>query len=235
MPKTDPQAFIVASAIKTVMDVARARGPRTFALLAWTYEFGARAAEPGLQLLRDVDLEAFTARPVHLKRGISKAWQPLLAFCREALPLWIAERKALPLDAGQRLYLFPGAKSGRCYTCKGKGKRPKLMREGKRRFAGEMIECHHCGGTGQRGGISRIEVYQIINEVLTAAKMPKGRRHPHVLRHSIITHLLDGGVSPKVIQMRVGHKDVQTTLGYAGTTEAARDELEGALGKVYGG
>lgn len=235
MPKTDPQAFIVAAAVKPIMAAARARGPRTFALTAWTYEFGARAAEPGQQLLRDVDLVSGLARPMHLKNGTQKSWQPLLGFCLEAMPLWMMERATTPLTAIQRPFLFPSGQGGTCYTCKGTGARAVLKRDKKIRYEGaEKVECHHCGGTGKRGGMSRIEVYTIIHEVLKAAGMPKDRRHPHVLRHSIITHLLDGGVSPKVIQARVGHKDVQTTLGYAGTTDAAKDELTAALGKVYG-
>lgn len=235
MPATDPQAVLEPEDIRHVMAVARARGPEAFALLAWTYEFGARAAEPGLQLVRDIDLRVGRARPMHLKSGAAKSWQPLLPFCKEALPLWLDQhRDAAVSTPEQKSYLFPSSVPGRCYTCKGTGKRTRLLNNKGKRSPGEQVECHHCGGTSKRWGLSRFEVRDIISAVLREAKMPKGRQHPHVLRHSIITHLLDGGAPPKAIQDRVGHSALETTLGYAKLTKAATAALERAMNNVYG-
>jgi hypothetical protein len=82
MPKTDHLAILQAHEMRSIMDVARATGPLPFALTAWCYEFGARTAEPGLQLLKDVDMRIGRARPAHLKAGKPPAWHMLMPFCR---------------------------------------------------------------------------------------------------------------------------------------------------------
>lgn len=233
MPKVDHQAILEVSEVKAVIDLARKKGPFAFALASWCYEFGARAAEPGLQLLKDVELQFNRARPAHLKGGKAPAWQPLLPFCRESLPLWFAERKTL--QPGQELFLFPSRiVGGRCYTCKGSGNRPILKRDGDRRFEEGTEPCHHCGTTGKRQGLARQETYLVISGLLKAAGIPAGRRHPHVLRHSIITHLLDAGVPAAAVQDRVGHRNMNTTLGYARATQAALSEMENRMKGIYG-
>ena len=235
MPKTDPQAVLTLEQIKACTRVARATGPLPFALFSWMYEFGARAAEPGLQLLKDIDLANRRARPTHLKAGATKSWHVLLSGCKEALPAWMDARPAFVIQHGQKPYLFPSRVPGRCYTCRGTGIRARLMtRPDGSRYDGDHVSCHHCGETGLRWGLSRFEVHAIISKILTTAGMPNNRTHPHVLRHSIISHLLDGGVPATTIRDRVGHRNLQTTLNYAQMTDTAGIAMEKALERTRG-
>lgn len=65
-----------------------------------------------------------------------------------------------------------------------------------------------------RGGkLSRMGILDIIRKYSSMAGINKNV-HPHTLRHSFATHLLQGGADIRIIQEMLGHSDISTTQIY---------------------
>ena len=45
------------------------------------------------------------------------------------------------------------------------------------------------------------------------------KQHPHVLKHSIATHLVLANVNLALVKMQLGHKSINSTMKYISTTD----------------
>jgi integrase/recombinase XerD len=77
----------------------------------------------------------------------------------------------------------------------------------------------------QRGTpISRRQLDTRMKHYGELADIPASKRHFHVFKHSIATHLLDAGADLRLVQDWVGHASIKKTVMYAQLTSRRRDE-----------
>jgi integrase/recombinase XerD len=77
----------------------------------------------------------------------------------------------------------------------------------------------------QGGALTRAGAFLILRRVAEAAGLDPERVHPHLLRHSFATHLLEGGADLRSVQEMLGHADLATTELYTHVTDRRRREL----------
>ena len=106
----------------------------------------------------------------------------------------------------------PAAESVRRYLALG---RPHLDR----RFRPELF-------LNARGGaLTRAGAFLVLRKLAQKAGLEPERVHPHLLRHSFATHLLEGGADLRSVQEMLGHADLGTTETYTHVSDTRRREV----------
>jgi site-specific recombinase XerD len=89
--------------------------------------------------------------------------------------------------------------------------------------------------TSQKGGrMHRSQFFRIFQACAASAGLARAKWHPHVLKHSLATHLIDGNVNLAVVKRALGHKSINSTMIYVTVSDRqAGEESRAALMRLY--
>jgi len=89
--------------------------------------------------------------------------------------------------------------------------------------------------TSQKGGkLGRTQFFRNFQSSAENAGLPIEKRHPHVLKHSLASHLVAGNVNLALVRQALGHRSIRSTMAYIGTTDAqAAEAAQAALMNLF--
>jgi integrase/recombinase XerD len=125
----------------------------------------------------------------------------------------------------------------RLVRCTGKGGKERVVPVG--RPAAEALRLYLARGrpyldtrhrpelflNAKGGPLTRAGAFLILRKLAGKAGLEPERVHPHLLRHSFATHLLEGGADLRSVQELLGHADLATTELYTHVSDRRRREL----------
>ncbi len=124
----------------------------------------------------------------------------------------------------------------RIVRCLGKGDKERIVPIG--RQAAEALTRYQARGrpflerrprpelflNARGGALTRAGAFLILRRLAGVAGLEPERIHPHLLRHSFATHLLEGGADLRSVQEMLGHADLSTTELYTHVSDKRRRE-----------
>jgi integrase/recombinase XerD len=197
---------------------------------------GARADNPAAEI-------ALPRRTRRLPRTLSAGEaERLIEAANGATPRGLRDRALVELLYGSGLRISEAVgleKNGveldeRSVRVLGKGNKERVVPVGRR--AAEAVRRYLARGrphldrrhrpelflNAKGGGLTRSGAFLILRGLAEKAGLEPGRVHPHLLRHSFATHLLEGGADLRSVQEMLGHSDLSTTELYTHVSDKRR-------------
>jgi len=85
-------------------------------------------------------------------------------------------------------------------------------------------DCGDALFTSQKGShLTSTQFYRIYRQIAHQAGLPDHKSHPHVLKHSLATHMVRGDVNLAKVQRALGHRSINSTMVYVGVSDQEAD------------
>jgi type 1 fimbriae regulatory protein FimB len=86
----------------------------------------------------------------------------------------------------------------------------------------------------QGSGLKPRQIQNLFEDLTLRCGIDRDRRHIHILKHSVCSHLIRAGVSPAYVQAQAGHADINNTMRYSHVNQhEAAAETARALQSVF--
>ena len=87
----------------------------------------------------------------------------------------------------------------------------------------------------QKGGaIGRTQFFRLFQAITAFVGLPVEKRHPHCLKHSLASHLVAANVNLALVRQALGHRSINSTMQYVGTSDGqAAEAAQAALMKIF--
>lgn len=67
--------------------------------------------------------------------------------------------------------------------------------------------------TSQKGGrLHRSQFFRVFESIAESVGLPTDKRHPHVLKHSLTSHLVAGNVNLALVKQALDHRAISSTM-----------------------
>lgn len=85
-------------------------------------------------------------------------------------------------------------------------------------------DCGDALFTSQKGShLSSTQFYRIFRQIAREAGLPDQKGHPHVLKHTLATHMVRRDVNLAKVQRALGHRSINSTMVYVGVSDQEAD------------
>jgi site-specific recombinase XerD len=85
-------------------------------------------------------------------------------------------------------------------------------------------DCGDALFTSQKGShLTSTQFYRIFRQIARAAGLGDHKGHPHVLKHTLATHLVRRDVNLAKVQRALGHRSINSTMVYVGVSDQDAD------------
>jgi integrase/recombinase XerD len=200
---------------------------------------GARADNPAadLELPRRTRTLPRTLSPAEAERLVEAANGTTPRDLRDRAIVELLYGAGLRVSEAVSLHKASVDLDGRLVRCIGKGSKERVVPIGRqaaqalRRYLSRgrpFLDARHRPElflNARGGGLTRAGVFLILRRLAAKAGLEPERVHPHLLRHSFATHLLEGGADLRSVQEMLGHADLATTELYTHVSDRRRREL----------